>query len=169
MPLNSAWDVSIERLGEHAQLAGVEPVAGEGVLSARDLDARTREALAAALRESVRRARMDAPPVEQWMAASQSLFMNDDGSQAAREREDSFWSSLTQIVNGCLALVMLGDLSESPFFIELLKHQPAGHLIEMSTDVLRHSVDPSGALDLPELIRRAEEWYQTCQVRPELT
>jgi hypothetical protein len=55
---------------------------------------------------------------------------------------------------------MLGDLSEFPLFIELLHYQPAGHLAEMATDVLRHYVDPSHELDTPHLVQRAKEWWQ---------
>ena len=158
MSLDIAWDISLERLDEHLRLAGIEPVRRDGVSSARDLDPPTRESLVSALRDCVRRARADAPPVEQWTAVSQSVFMNYDFSEAARQREDAFWLNLTRVVNGCYAQVVLGDLSEFPFFVELLKHQPAGHLVEMSLDVLRHYVDPSGALDAPQLIQRAEEW-----------
>ena len=128
--LDTPWDIPLAELNDHLRMAGVEPVTpGEaGMLSARDLDMPTRAALVAALRESVRRAREIAPPVEDWMAASEALVLNDDGSERAREQADTFWQSLTQIVNGCLALRCLGDLSEFPFFIELLRHQPAGHL-----------------------------------------
>lgn len=158
--MDAAWDVSLGDLNHYLRAAGVEPIAPKDVRarSARELDAPTRGRLALALRQVVRQARMAAPPVAEWFAASESLLMNDDGSQAARERADRFWSNLTQIVNGGLALVMLGDLSEFPLFIELLRHQPAGHLAEMATDVLSHYVDPSGELDTPHLVQRAEEW-----------
>ena len=158
MALDAPWQVSIAELNGYVCLAGVKPASRAGVVSARDLDLPTRIALVEALRESVRRARASAPPVEQWLTASESIVLNDDGGEAALEKADAFWRCLTLIVNGCQSLVMLGDLSEFPFFVELLKHQPAGHLVEMSLDVLRHYVDPSGALDAPQLIRRAEEW-----------
>ena len=164
MTLDAPWAVSIVELDDCLRAAGVELVRHDDVLSIRDLDEATRTALVATLRELVRRARESVPPVEGWLAASQALFMNDDGTQATRQRQDAFWLSLTQIVDGCLALVMLGDLAEIPFFIELLKHQPAGHLIEMATDVLCHYVDPSHELDTSQLIQRVDEWYQTCQV-----
>ena len=163
-PLDLPWNVPTADLNEHLRLAGIEPVRRDGVSSARDLDLPTRESLVSVLRDCVCRARADAPPVEQWAAASQSLFMNYDFSEAARQRQDAFWLNLTRIVNGCYAQVVLGDLSEFPFFVELLKYQPAGHLIEMSTSVLCHYVDLSGALDAPQLIQRAEEWYRTGQV-----
>lgn len=162
--LESPWAISIAELNGYLELAGAEPLQLDGVTSA--LDMTTRAALVQALGESVRRARAIAPPVEQWMAASQALFMNDDGSPAARQREQDFWQSLTRIVNGCYAQILLGDLSEFPFFIELLRHQPAGHLVEMAADVARHYVDPSRQLDSPRLIQRAEEWFQANQVAP---
>ncbi len=161
---DTTWDISLAELNDHLGAAGVEPVVREGVSSARDLDAPTRQTLVTALRQSVRRARGDAPLVGQWAAAAQSLVMNHDFSPAARQREEAFWSALTRIVNGCYAQVLLGDLSEFPFFIELLRHQPAGHLTEIATGVLRHHVDPARKLDPPQLIRLAEEWFQTHQV-----
>jgi len=159
MALDAAWQVSIAELNDTVRLAGVEPASRAGVVSARDLDLPTRIALVEALRESVRRARESAPPVEQWLTASASIVLNDDGGEAAQEKADAFWRCLTQIVNGCQSLVMLGDLSEFPFFIELLMHPPSGHLIELATDVLRRTVDPSHELDTPRLIQRAEEWW----------
>jgi hypothetical protein len=161
--LDIPWDIPTAELNAPLRAAGVEPGSQDDrtLRAARNLDLQTRMALVTALRESVRRARVDAPPVERWLTASQSLFMDDNGSEAARQREDAFWQNLTCIVNGCLAQILLGDLSEFPFFIGLLEHQPAGHLIEMATDVLRHYVDPSGELDTPQLIRRAEEWWQS--------
>jgi hypothetical protein len=161
MALDAPWQVTIAELNDTVRLAGVEPASRAGVVSARDLDLPTRIALAEALHESVRCARASAPPVEQWLAASESIVLNDDGGEAAQEKADAFWRCLTQIVNGCQSLVMLGDLSEFPFFIKLLKHQPSGHLTEMATDVLCHMVDPSHGLDTPRLIQRAEEWWQT--------
>jgi hypothetical protein len=161
MALDAPWQVSIAELNDTVRLAGVEPASRTGVVSARDLDLPTRIALVKALHESVRRARASAPPVEQWLTASESIVLNDDGGEAAQQKTDAFWLCLTQIVNGCQALVMLGDLSEFPFFIELLKHQPSGHLTEMGADVLRHYVDPSHALDTSRLIQRAQEWRQT--------
>jgi sugar phosphate isomerase/epimerase len=156
-----AWDVSLGKLDEHLRRAGIEPVRREGISSVRDLDAPTREALIESLRASVRRARMDAPPVNKWLAASESLVLNDDGSEAALQKADAFWLRLTHIVAGCQALAMLGDVSEFPFFIELLKHQPAGHLAELAADVLRRTVDPSHELDTPHLIRQAEDWWNS--------
>jgi hypothetical protein len=158
-PLDTPWDISIGELDDGLRLAGVEPVTLNRSQSARDLDLTTRVALVEALRESVHRAQVDAPPVEKWLTVSESLVLNDDGSETTQQKTDAFWLCLTQIVNGCLALVMLGDLSEFPFFVELLKHQPSGYLIEMATDVLRHTVDPSYELDTPRLIQRAEEWW----------
>jgi hypothetical protein len=157
------WNVPITDLNDNLRAAGVEPAQQDGAQFISELSVEVRTALASALSERVRLARNDAPPVERWMAASQELFMNDDGGEAARQREDLFWQSLTCIVHGCLSLVMLGDLSEFPFFIDLLKHQPAAHLIEMATDVLCRYVDPSHELDAPRLIQRADEWFQTCQ------
>jgi len=150
-------------LNDCLRLAGAEPITLDAVQSARDLDGPARVALVKALRESVRRARMDAPPVEQWLAVSESIVLNDDGSEAAERKTDTFWQCLTRIVNGCQAQIFLGDLSEFPFFIELLKQQPSGHLVGMATDVLRHAVDPSHELDTPRLIQRAQEWWQTIQ------
>ena len=86
---------------------------------------------------------------------------DDDGSDRAREQADRFWSCLTQRVYGSLALAALGDLSEFPVFIELLRHQPAGHLTELAAEVLRHYVDPRRELDTPHLIQRAEEWFSS--------
>ena len=163
MALDAPWQVSIAELNDTVRLAGVEPASRTSVVSAHDLDLPTRIALVEALHESVRRARASAPPVEQWLAASESIVLNDDGGEAAQEKADAFWHCLTLIVNGCQSLVMLGDLSEFPFFIELLKHQPSGHLTELATDVLCHLVDPSHELDTPRLIQRAEEWWQTSQ------
>ena len=163
MALDALWQVSIAELNGYVCLAGVKPASRAGVVSARDLDLPTRIALAEALHESVRHARSSAPPVEQWLTASESIVLNDDGGEAAQEKADAFWRCLTQIVNGCQSLVMLGDLSEFPFFIELLKHQPSGHLTELATDVLCHMVDPSRELDTPRLIQRADEWWQTLQ------
>ena len=160
MILDVPWDVSIVELDDHLCAAGIEPLRRRDVLSVHDLNGETRTALVMALRESVRRAWASVPPIEQWLPASQSLFMNDDGTQAARQRQAAFWLSVTQIVNGSLALVMLGDLAEIPFFIELLKHRPAGHLIEMAADVLYHYVDPSHELDMEQLLRRAEDWWR---------
>lgn len=160
-PLDTPWDVSIAELNDCLRLAGAEPVTLDAFHSARDLDWPARVALVQALRESVRRARMDAPPVEQWLTVSESIVLNDDGSEAAERKTDTFWLCLTRIVNGCQAQILLGDLSEFPFFIELLKQQPSGHLVEMATDVLRHAVDPSHELDTPGLIQRAQEWWQT--------
>lgn len=161
---DTPWDISLAELNYYLYAAGVEPVQREGLSFARDLDAPTRQALITALRQSVRRARADAPPVEQWATAAQSLVMNHDFSPAAHQRAEAFWSALTRIVNGCYAQVLLGDLSEFPFFIELLRHRPAGHLIEMATEVLRHYVAPSHQLDSPQLIRLAEEWFRPHQV-----
>jgi|GEM_PF-4773114 len=158
--LDPPWDISLTELNSCLRAANVATLNQDGALSARELDLPTREALASALRDSVRRARADAPPVPDWLSASESLVMSDDGSEAAREQADAFWSRLTQIVYGCLALVMLGDLSEFPFFVELLRHQPAGHLAEMATDVLRRYVDPSQELDAPRLAQKAEEWQR---------
>ena len=160
--LDTPWDISLDELNGHLRMAGVEPVTpGEaGTLSARDLDVPTREALVAALRESVRHARQASPPVKDWLAASEALVLNDDGSDRAREQADRFWSCLTQRVYGSLALAVLGDLSEFPVFVELLRHQPAGHLTELAADVIRHYVDPRRELDVPGLIQRAEEWWQ---------
>jgi len=159
---DAAWDVPLGELNNYLRAAGVEPITLQDVraCSARELDEPTRSRLALALRRIVHLARADAPPVAEWFTASESLLMNDDGSQAVRQRADRFWSNLTQIVNGGLALVMLGDLSEFPLFIELLHYQPAGHLAEMATDVLRHYVDPSHELDTPHLVQRAKEWWQ---------
>jgi len=161
--LDTPWDISLDELNGHLRIAGVEPVTpGEaGTLSARDLDVPTREALVAALRESVRRARQASPPVKDWLAASEALVLNDDGSDRAREQADRFWSHLTHRVYGSLALAALGDLSEFPVFIELLRHQPAGHLTELAADVMRHYVDPRRELDTPHLIQRAEEWFSS--------
>jgi hypothetical protein len=161
--LDIPWDVSSAKLDNLLRQAGVQPVSRQGVASLRDLDLPTRVALVEALRKSVRRARMDAQPVEQWLKASESVVLNDDGSEAAQQRADAFWQSLTQIVNGCQSLVMLGDLSEFPFFIELLKHQPSGHLTGLAADVLHHYVDPSHKLDSPQLLQHAEEWWHTIQ------
>ena len=163
MALDAAWQVSIAELNDTVRLAGVEPASRAGVVSARDLDLPTRIALVQALHESVRRARSSAPPVEQWLTASESIVLNDDGGEAAQEKADAFWRCLTQIVNGCQSLVILGDRSEFPFFIELLKYQPSGHLTEAAKDVLCHTVDPSHELDAPQLIQRAQEWWQTSQ------
>jgi len=159
MELTVPWQVPIAELNGYLRLAGVEPTGQDGIVSARDLDLPTRVALVEALHRSVRCARASAPPVDKWLAASESLVLNDDGSEAARQKADVFWLGLTHIVSGCQALVMLGDLSELPFFIELLKHQPAGHLTELAADVLRHTVDPSHELDTPHLIRQAEDWW----------
>ena len=161
--LDTPWDISLAELNGHLRLAGVEPVTPDeaGTLSARDLDAPTRAAWVAALRESVRHARQALPPVKDWLAASEALVLNDDGGEAAGKKADSFWLSLTQIVYGSLALTELGDPSEFPFFIELLRHQPAGHLAELATDVVSHSVDPRRELDTPHLIQRAEEWFSS--------
>ena len=163
MAFDTPWPVSIAELNGYVRLAGVEPASRAGVVSARDLDLPTRIALVEALRESVRRARESAPPVEQWLTASESIVWNDDGGEDAQEKANTFWHCLTQIVNGCQSLVILGDLSEYPFFIELLKQQPSGHLVEMAANVLRHAVDPSHELDTPRLIQRAQEWWQTIQ------
>lgn len=160
---NVPWNIPITELNDHLELAGVEPLEREGVVSV--LDTATCTALVAALRQSVSRARVDAPPVERWMMASQALYMDDDGSEAARWHEENFWQNLTRIVNGCYSQVLLGDLSEFPFFIELLEHQPAGHLVEMATDVLCHYVDPSHGLDAPRLIQRAGEWWRASSTR----
>jgi hypothetical protein len=156
LPLDTPWDVSIAELNDCLRLAGAEPIT-------HDLDGPARVALVKALRESVRQARMDAPPVEQWLTVSESIVLNDDGSEAAERKTDTFWQCLTRIVNGCQAQIFLGDLSEFPFFIELLEQQPSGHLVGMATDVLRHAVDPSHELDTPRLIQRAQEWWQTIQ------
>jgi hypothetical protein len=161
MAFEDSWQVSIAELNSYLRRAGVEPMSQDGVVSARDLDLLTRVALVEALHRSVRCARESAPPVDKWLAASESLVLNDDGSEATRQKADAFWLSLTHIVSGCQALVMLGDLSELPFFIELLKHQPAGHLTELAADVLRHTVDPTHELDTPHLIRRAEDWWNS--------
>ena len=160
--LQAAWDVPLGELNDYVRAAGVEPITLQDVQapSARELDAPARTRLVLALRQVVRQAKTDAPPVAEWFTASESLLMNDDGSQAARQRADRFWSSLTRIVNGGLALVMLGDLSEFPLFVELLRYQPAGHLAEMATDVLSHYVDPSRELDTQSLIQHAEEWWR---------
>ena len=164
-PLSSPWDIPIAELDSYLRLAGVQPVSRDDVASARDLDGPARVALVKALRESVRQARMDAPPVEQWLTVSESIVLNDDGSEAAARKADTFWQCLTRIVNGCRALIFLGDLSEFPFFIELLRHQPAGHLVEMAAGVARHYVDPSGELDAPQLLRRAQEWWNSLSVK----
>jgi hypothetical protein len=162
-PLDIPWDVSLTELNDTLCAAGVEPImlGGVGTRSARDVGMPTRIARATALRESVRRARESTVPIKDWLAASEALVLKDDGSEAARDKADAFWLSLTQIVNGCLALVMLGDLSEFPFFIELLRHQPAGHLTELATDVLCHYVDPRRELDTPRLLQRADEWWNS--------
>ena len=162
LSIDTAWDVPLGELNDYLRAAGVEPITLPDIRarSARELDAPTRSQLALALRRVVRQARTVAQPVAEWFAASESLLMNDDGSQAAHQRADRFWSNLTHIVNGGLALVMLGDLSEFPLFVELLRHQPAGHLAEMATDVLSHYVDPSRELDTQRLIQRAEEWWR---------
>ncbi len=162
--LEPPWNVSLLDLNNLLRAAGVEPVTLNAVQSARDLDWTTRVTLVKALHESVRRARMDAPPVNQWLTASEAIVLDDDGSEAAQRQADVFWQRLTQIVNGCQALVTLGDLSEIPFFIELLKHQPAGHLSELAADVLRRTLDLSRELDTSRLIERAEEWYRGRQV-----
>jgi hypothetical protein len=161
MALEAPWQVSIAELNGYLRLAGVGLMSQDGVVSACDLDLSTRVALVEALHRSVRCARESAPPVDKWLAASESLVLNDDGSEAAQQKADAFWLCLTHVVSGCQALVMLGDLSELPFFIELLKHQPAGHLTEMAADVLCHTVDPSHELDTPHLIRRAEDWWNS--------
>ena len=160
--LDTPWDIPLAELNDHLRMASVEPVTpGEaGTLAARDLDMPTRTALVAALRESVRHARQASPPVEDWLATSEALVLNDDGSDRAHEQADRFWSCLTQRVYGSLALVALGDPSEFPVFIELLRHQPAGHLTELAADVMRHTIDPRRELDMPDLLRRAEEWWQ---------
>ena len=163
LPLGPPWDVSIVDLNNLLRAAGVGPVTLSGVQSARDLDWTTRVALVNALRGSVRQARVDAPPVERWLAVSESIVLNDDGSDAAQQKTDAFWLRLTRIVNGCQAQILLGDLSEFPFFIELLKHQPSGHLVEMAAGVLRRTVDPSHELDTPQLIQRAQEWWRAIQ------
>jgi len=159
--LDTPWDVPLAELNGYLRMASVEPVMpGEaGTHSVRDLDLPTRAALVAALRESVRHARQASPPVQEWFAASEALVLNDDGSDRAREQADRFWSGLTQRVYGSLALAALGDLSEFPVFIELLRHQPAGHLTELAADVMRHTIDPRGELDEPDLLRHAEEWW----------
>jgi hypothetical protein len=162
MTLRAPWAISIAELNGYLELAGVEPFPREGAAS--DLDTATRVALAQALSESVRRARAIAPPVKQWLAASHSLVMGDDGSAAARQRQDDFWRSLTRIVSGCYARILVGDLSAFPFFVELLEHQPAGHLVEMATDVICRYVDPLRELDAPRLIQRAQEWFHAGQV-----
>jgi hypothetical protein len=167
LPLDTPWDISLTELNSYLRAANVATLNQDDALSARELDAPTRSALVMALREAVRRARDDAPPVAQWLAASESLVMSDDGSEAAREKADTFWSRLTQIAYGSFALAMLGDPSEFSFFIELLRYQPAGHLAEMAADVLRYYVDPSHELDTLRLLQRAEEWWsanQTSQV-----
>jgi hypothetical protein len=92
---------------------------------------------------------------------SEALVLNDDGSETAREKADTFWFSLRQIVYGCLAQVELGDLSEFPFFVELLRHQPAGHLTELATHVLCHYVDSRRELDTLHLLQRADEWWNS--------
>lgn len=155
--LDTSWDVPLDELNGHLRAAGVEPVTSsrDGTC---DLDLRMMRM--DALRGIVRQARADAPPVQEWLTASESLALNDDGSQAAREKADSFWLRLSQIVHGSLALVMLGDLAEIPFFIELLRHQPAGHLVEMADTVLRHYVDPSHELDAPRLLQAADKWWK---------
>ncbi len=159
--LDTPWDISLAELNGHLRLAGVGPVMPDeaGTLSARDLDVPTRTALVAALRESVRRARQASPPVKDWLAASEALVLNDDSSEAAAKKADLFWSRLARIVYSSLALSELGDLSEFPFFIELLRRQPAGHLAELAADVMRHYVDPRSELDAPHLIQHAEEWW----------
>jgi hypothetical protein len=155
------WDIPLAELNDHLRLAGVEPATrGEGGALARDLDLPTRAALVAALRESVRHARQALPPVEEWFAASEALVLNDDGSDRAREQADRFWSGLTQRVYGSLALTELGDLSEFPVFIELLRHQPAGHLTELAADVVRHTVNPHCERDVPDLHQCAEDWWR---------
>ncbi len=161
--LDTPWDIPLAELNDHLRMAGVEPVMQRNVekLSARDLDLPTRTALVAALRESVRRARQASPPVEEWFAASEALVLNDDGSDRAREQANKFWLGLTQRVYGSLALAELGDLSEFPVFIELLRHQPAGHLTELAADVARHYVDPRRELDVPDLLQYAEEWFSS--------
>jgi len=160
--LDTPWDIPLDELNDHLRMAGVEPVTpGEaGTLSARDLDLPTHAALVAALRESVRHARQASPPVQDWLAASEALVLNDDGSDRAREQADRFWSCLTRRVYGSLALAALGDLSEFSVFIELLRHQPAGHLTELAADVVRRCVDPRRELDAPGLLQRAEEWWR---------
>jgi hypothetical protein len=161
LSIEAAWDAPLDELNGYLRAAGVEPVTQDiQARSARELDAPARSRLALALRRVVSQARTEAPPVAEWFTASESLLMNDDGSQAARLRADRFWSSLTCIVNGGLALVMLGDLSEFPLFVELLRYQPAGHLAEMATGVLSHYVDPSRELDAQRLTQRAQEWLQ---------
>jgi len=161
--LDTPWDIPLDELNGHLRMAGVEPVTPgkAGAFAARDLDGPTRAALVAALREAVRHARQASPPVQDWLAASEALVLNDDGSDRAREQADGFWSCLTQRVYGSLALAALGDLSEFPVFIELLRHQPAGHLAELATDVVSHYVDPRRELDTPHLIQRAEEWFSS--------
>ncbi len=159
--LDTSWDIPLAELNDHLRMAGVEPVKpGEAGTLVRDLDVPTRATLVAALRESVRRARQASPPVEEWFTASEALVLNDDGSDRARAQADSFWSGLTQRVYGSLALTELGDLSEFPVFIELLRHEPAGHLTELAADVVRHYVDPRHKLDTPDLLQHAEEWWQ---------
>ena len=154
------WNISIEELNNYLRAAGVEAIALDDAQLVRDLDAPTRARRIESLRKSAARARADAPPVAQWLAASEAVVMQDDGSSEARARADTFWLRLSQIVYGCLALVMLGDLSEFPFFVELLRHQPAGHLAELATDVLRHYVDPRGELDRARLVHQAEVWWR---------
>ena len=159
--LIAPWDIPLAELNDHLRMAGVEPVKpGEAGTLVRDLDVPTRATLVAALRESVRHARQASPPVEEWFAASESLVLNDDGSDRAREQADRFWSDITQRVYGSLALTELGDLSEFPVFIELLRHEPAGHLTELAADVVRHYIDPRDELDESGLLQRAEEWWQ---------
>ncbi len=150
-------------LNNAMRAAGIEPAPLNRVQSTRDLDGATRVMLVKALRESVRRARVDAPPVEKWLTVSESIVLNDDGGEASQQKTDAFWLCLTRIVNGCQALVMLGDLSEFPFFVELLKHQPSGHLTELAADVLRRYVDPSHKLDTLQLVQHAREWWHTIQ------
>ncbi len=159
--LDTPWDVPLAELNDHLRMAGVESVKpSEAGTLVRDLDVPTHATLVAALRESVRRARQASPPVEEWFTASEALVLNDDGSDRARERADKFWLGLTQRVYGSLALAELGDLSEFPVFIELLRHQPAGHLTELAADVVRHYIDPRDELDESGLLQRAEEWWQ---------
>jgi hypothetical protein len=157
---DSLWNTPIADLNDNLRAAGVEPARQDGAQLVSDLSVELRTALACSLRERICLARRDTPPVERWMVASQELYLNDDASETARQREEAFWQNLTCIVHGCLALVMLGDLAELTFFVELLRHEPAGHLVEMATDVLRHYVDPTGVLEGPQLLRRAEEWLR---------
>ncbi len=159
-----AWDVPVAEILAQLKTVGIElapppeKIAAEATL--RDLHQPVRAAWAADLRESVVRARSGAPPVRDWSAVAERLILEDVGSTAVQDRADEFWLSLGQIVYGSRALVCLGDLSEFPFFIDLLRFDPAGHLAELATDILSHYVDARHELQPLALIGQAQAWWQ---------